>query len=95
MLANESEDQEHLPKGGHEIILDIPMVQPRFPQNPHHRTDNILTAVAEGPQTRQASGEIQLKQSQTGLLKREAAACAPGQEGGSLPRGKERMQDVP
>lgn len=75
MLANESEDQEHLPKSGREIILDIPMVQPRFPQNPHHRTGNILTAVvAGGPQTRQASGEIQLKQSQTGLLKREAVA---------------------
>lgn len=30
-------DQEHLAQGGHEIILDIPMVLPQFPQNPQHR----------------------------------------------------------
>lgn len=61
-LVNEPEDQEHLPKGSHKIILDIPMVLLQFPQNPQHRAGNISPAVSGGPQTMKASGETQLKQ---------------------------------
>lgn len=32
MLMSESEDQRHLPKGGHKIILDIPVLLPQFPK---------------------------------------------------------------
>lgn len=56
-----NEEPEHLPKGSHKIILDIPMVLPQFPQNSQHRITNIFTAAAGRPQTMETSGEMQLK----------------------------------
>lgn len=83
MLANEPEGQEDLSRGSHKIILDIPVDLPQFPQNPHHRTGNILPAVA---QTQTWGNPTQKISDQAPRKKRE---------GGSLPREKVRRQDVP
>lgn len=74
MLANEPEGQEDLPRGSHKIIPDIPVDLPQFPQNPHHRTGNILPAVAQT----QTWGNL-LKRSQTRLLGRKGKG-APSPE---------------
>ena len=88
MLANEPGDQEeYLPKGSHDIILDIPMVLPQFPQNPHHRTGNILTAVAGGPQTMQTRGKSN-SISNWAPQKRSSSLWPPAEKGTPSPEGR-------
>lgn len=87
MVANGPEDQEHLPKGSHRIIPDVPTVLPQSPQNPRHRTGNIVTAATEGPDHGDIWGNATPKISDQAPRKRRG--------GGSLPREKARTQDFP
>lgn len=77
-----NEEPEHLPKGSHKIILDIPMVLSQFPQNSQHRITNIFTAAAGRPQTTEISGKIQLKLSEPRLLRTWAGKAASTQQEG-------------